>query len=439
MKRSLVTVAPVQVLVFSLVLMLTMGPMAKQAMGQSALDMIRQEPHLAFGNMYPYHPMDTTCSEAPHGYKPFYISHFGRHGSRYDVAMDKDFEVIPVMTAHYEAGRLTPKGEQLYRDMMTIRKATEGNIGQLTAKGAAEHRGIAARMYGHYSQVFEGGGEVITYTTMVQRVIDSRDNFIASMMEKNPQLKFTLNYSDDGKWARQEVWGRSLTKKETEILNREETAIKIREELFKQLDGSRFAAEIFRNPDDAGNAPMLMFQILSATKTLACIDAEMPDMTRYFTPEELYHMWCRYNNEWYAHHGITPDNRGIRADVKGRLIAEAIIKDADRAIASKGRTAATLRFGHDGDLNPLLSFLDIEGTNCTDLYQLAEQARDFEIVRTGANLQLIFYRNEKGDVLVKALRNEMETHIAGLTPVHGLYYSWSDVRKYWKTRRVKNL
>lgn len=407
------------------------------AWAQTALELITRDPHLAFGNMFPYQPMDTVVSQAPQGYEPFYISHFGRHGSRYDTETDDKYKVLSTMESHYENGRLTPKGEQLYRDIMTIRKATEGHYGELTTLGAKEHHEIAKRMYRHYPQIFDGTKKIDTYTTMVQRVIDSRDSFLASLKEEIPSQTFTLNYSKDSKWANQEVAGRHLTKEESKALGRDDTIAKVREEQFLQLDGSRFAAEIFKNPKDAGNARMLMYQILSTTRTLACIGDSMPDITQYFTPEELFHMWNRSNNVWYTRHGISPDNDGLRADIKGRLMAEAIIEDAQAAIASKGKIGATLRFGHDGDINPLLSFLNIEGTNATDMYQLSEQARDFEIVRTGANLQLIFYRNAKGDVLVKALRNEMETRIVGVKPFKGFYYKWKDVKRYWENREVK--
>lgn len=405
--------------------------------GPTARELIEAEPHLAFGNMYPYHPMDSVYTQVPDGYEAFYISHFGRHGSRYDTEETSKYKIVTTMREHYEAGRLTPKGEQLYRDIMTIRNATDGHCGELTALGAKEHREIAERMYARFPQIFDGKKKVDTYTTMVQRVIDSRDNFIGVLRECNTDLDFSLNYARGDKWALQEVAGRSLTKEESAILGRDEHIAAVREELWKQWDGSRFAAEIFRNPSDASNAKMLMYQILTTTRTLACLDEKMPDVSDYFTAEELYHLWCRANMVWYSRHGITEDNEGLRADVKGRLMAEAIIEDAQQAIASKGKIAATLRFGHDGDLNPLLSFLDIEGTNCNDLYKMSEQARDFEIVRTGANLQLIFYRNAKGDVLVKALRNEKEARIGDIKPYKAMYYRWKDVRKYWTNREVK--
>ena len=47
-----------------------------------------------------------------------------------------------------------------------------------------------------------------------------------------------------------------------------------------------------------------------------------------------------------------------------------------------------------------------------------------------SNLQMIFYRNRKGDVLVKLLRNEVETTIPALRSVSGPYYRWDDLRGY---------
>ena len=45
-----------------------------------------------------------------------------------------------------------------------------------------------------------------------------------------------------------------------------------------------------------------------------------------------------------------------------------------------------------------------------------------------SNLQIIFYRNKKGDVLVKFLYQEKERLLRGLEPVTGPYYRWEDVK-----------
>ena len=53
-----------------------------------------------------------------------------------------------------------------------------------------------------------------------------------------------------------------------------------------------------------------------------------------------------------------------------------------------------------------------------------------DFINMGANIQLVFYRNGSGEVLVKLLHNEKETTIPALKPYHGPYYSWSTLRAY---------
>ena len=43
------------------------------------------------------------------------------------------------------------------------------------------------------------------------------------------------------------------------------------------------------------------------------------------------------------------------------------------------------------------------------------------------NMQMVFYRNRKGDVLVKFVYNGRERTIRDLVPVSGPYYSWPEV------------
>ena len=45
-------------------------------------------------------------------------------------------------------------------------------------------------------------------------------------------------------------------------------------------------------------------------------------------------------------------------------------------------------------------------------------------------LQIVFYRNRKGLVLVKFLANEEETLIPELKAYSGPYYRWDDVKEY---------
>ena len=44
-----------------------------------------------------------------------------------------------------------------------------------------------------------------------------------------------------------------------------------------------------------------------------------------------------------------------------------------------------------------------------------------------SNIQMVLYRNDSGECLVKVLYNEREVCLKGLMPVSGPYYRWGDV------------
>ena len=49
----------------------------------NVFDQLKSDPKKAYGTDYPYAFAKAPLTKAPRGYKPFYISHYGRHGSRY--------------------------------------------------------------------------------------------------------------------------------------------------------------------------------------------------------------------------------------------------------------------------------------------------------------------------------------------------------------------
>ena len=119
-------------------------------------------------------------------------------------------------------------------------------------------------------------------------------------------------------------------------------------------------------------------------------------------------------------------------------LVENIIATADSAIANRD-IAATLRFGHDGNVIPLLALLQIEGfdvavDNPDELYKYW---CDFKATPMASNIQMIFFDNKQGDVLVKIMHNEREVHIPVATK-QWPYYKWSDVKDYY-TRRLAEL
>ena len=59
---------------------------------------------------YPYHRLDSVYTDAPAGYKPFYISHYGRHGSRYHTSEKKINGAVSSLQKADQAHLLTADG-----------------------------------------------------------------------------------------------------------------------------------------------------------------------------------------------------------------------------------------------------------------------------------------------------------------------------------------
>ena len=53
-----------------------------------AFDRIRQEPQYAYLEYYLYKAPTEPAAKPPKGYKPVYISHYGRHGARYNYKQE---------------------------------------------------------------------------------------------------------------------------------------------------------------------------------------------------------------------------------------------------------------------------------------------------------------------------------------------------------------
>ena len=91
--------------------------------------------------------------------------------------------------------------------------------------------------------------------------------------------------------------------------------------------------------------------------------------------------------------------------------------DVDAAIA-RGGVGADLRFGHDTNLYRLLTLMGID---------TKDKPMD-EILPMAANLQMIFYKNAQGRVLVQLLLNERPAIISNLSPLN--IYDWEELKRH---------
>jgi hypothetical protein len=137
---------------------------------------------------------------APAGKKPFYISHYGRHGSRY-ISNRSGFDTPYFMMLHADSlDELTPTGQQVLRHMNNIMRNTEGRWGELTGYGKQQMQNIGRRMAERFPEVFHPGANVTCISTVVPRCIESMGSLAMEMLQVCPQLHITMQASKRTQW-----------------------------------------------------------------------------------------------------------------------------------------------------------------------------------------------------------------------------------------------
>ena len=118
------------------VVLLTVNCPLSTVHSQIVRDIIKKSPSYSSCN-YDVYPDTITAvlTPAPAGKKPFYISHYGRHGSRY-ISNRNGYEVPYIMMQHADSlDELTPTGRKVLYEMNSIMHDTEGRWGELTGSG----------------------------------------------------------------------------------------------------------------------------------------------------------------------------------------------------------------------------------------------------------------------------------------------------------------
>lgn len=392
---------------------------------------LKQNPERYSGVHYRYEaPSKIVETPAPKGYEPFYVSHYGRHGSRYHAGTAYIKNCIDVFSPLADKGLLTREGMALFRELKAIEQAQSDMIGYLTQKGATEHQQVAHRLYERVPKVFNQSDrpEVLAASSTIQRCIQSMSNFCMQIKAENPLLdvkmysgprymKYILNGADYPHNPRHKAILDSV--------------------LAARFDPSRAMKAWFNDPEKAAecfgklDAAHLCLNVYYISTTVDCLDEQLAGTFGFFTEEELFAFWQYDNMNNMDSMAFTEENHCGPKIVSDHIMRD-ILEKADEAVAGNGR-AADLRFGHDSGLLPLISALGLEGIDkVMPMVRTADPDGIFiyKFMPMCSSLQMIFYKNKKGEVLVKFVRNEEETTIPALKPVKGPYYSWKDVRAY---------
>lgn len=388
----------------------------------------------AGANYYPYPgPSRKVLTPAPAGYEPFYISHFGRHGSRYMEDNEYYVYAIGKLDTAAQMGILTPKGTQVLEILRKGYADAFNRDGDLSKLGGRQHQEIAHRMYDRFPSLLSQPLKVDARSSTAGRCMISMFYFCQELQGLNPSMEIRMDASKrDMDFI---VRNEDVDIEDTPAMP--ELEAKANALFEKALQPDRVMKSLFtdvRKAESILDAMELMEALFNVAGDLPNVPELGLSLMDVFTKEELFKVFKAFNAGILVSIGVIPGSTPVyRQQLEAR---DSLVSIADRVIRS-GEPALTLRFTHDGTILPLTYLMGIKEAmgGRTDLENLHKYISVDKLIPMAANIQLVFYRKEgSDDVLVKFLFNENETSIPVATDC-APYYHWSDVKRYWEGRR----
>lgn len=394
------------------------------------------------GVYYAYHfeKKHRFVQPVPRGYEPFYISHYGRHGSRW---MPSDERYIWVNRQFEDETNLTPLGKKVKSMLQQVWENARGNGGKLSKLGEQQHREIARRMVNNYHGIFTDGIAVKARSSVVDRCAKSMQAFTSEMRSMRPNLNIDVKTdSADMAWIA--------------YTSAEEKALEARTRIVPNINPDRFISQLFVDTKKVAEPMKLMSELHTITSSLqdVCLNFKSypkkieKTFDSLFTDEEFEAIYRANNQRMTICNGRYTLNDGIPARSAISLWKN-IEAEADAAL-SKDKPSATLRFGHDTSLYRLLTLLDVcyddtSAVATADAYEDNSEIHSEPMDRLlpmAANLQMVFYKNASGDVIVKFIVNEQDgfarfDYVDELDDIDGFYYRWQDIKAYMQHRLHK--
>ncbi|HVW96677.1 MAG TPA: histidine-type phosphatase [Mucilaginibacter sp.] len=378
----------------------------------------------------------------PAGYAPVFINYVGRHGARH---LTKDVKISFAYRALQKAdslNALTQKGEKLWQMVKALQKVEQSNVKNISDEGRDELMGIAQRMYNNNRLVFKERVKLNVSVTREIRTTQSADAFLKGLnnalkkilainkFKDDTHLRFydfSPAYDDFEKAVDNGSLMQSLRENENvNSLNDEVAARFLSSEFLKKLDEGKkdkFVSDIF---GFVSIVPSLDQEIKQAGYSVAALDFKS-----FFSCDQLARLGFLDAVDDNLKKGPAMNNNGIQVRISAPLLVN-FINTSDKFVKSHP-VNAELRFAHAETIAPFAALLRLSGADgvATTPKQLKSSWSASKVAPLSSNIQWIFYRNRRGNILVKILLNENEVRISGLTTSSFPYYKWADVRTFY--------
>ena len=392
-----------------------------------ALEQVKADPRKAYGTDYPYGFKMEPITPAPRGYKPFYISVYARHGSRY-YWNDRLYTQLDTLLKDAHDNRLlTDEGEAFYTQFLENKQELMTGISELTDLGWQQHQQIARTMYERFPEVFWKGGNVLAISSLSGRCVLSMSAFCQELVQCNPKIeireqssRFTLDgvVPGDKQNPAYREWPKATPRyeKNRDAFPRDTTL------------RSKVLSRVFKNAEDLPRSMRRVADnLVSMYTSLPSINHEgmLGDI---ITDEDIAKNWESSNLGSYSW--------VFRDQYQTIPILRDILVKADAVLNGTSDRIADLRFGHDSYIGPLTVLMGLDGADLDpeDPYAVKDVYQSWKTCKA-SNIQLVFYRGRRDtdDILVKCLLNGFEVTLPVPTDTFP-YYRWSDLRAHYQAR-----
>ena len=427
---------------YTLILLLSLSLSALAQSPEAIREMLKQGPHLATPTTatYPIVPLGEIAM-APEGFEPYYLSVVGRHGSRYHEDINK--HILGPHSIYRKAdslGILTVKGKEVYEALSRVLSANTNREGELTDIGYQQWLGIAHRIYKNFTPIF-ASGTIGSKSSHVMRCVLSMLAYNQGIKECNPALGIVQNSRKSERPILLPLTDNPGTPRFVRALYKDYRKngewLEYRKAWDKQSDCSSFISKITTDRNRLLNECGGGSDLNVARQTLTPLnfaenfgDNNRELIASLFTPEEIYDIYV-YTSVTWSNNTIGRGNEIVEmyASYVEPLIDD-IMTHLVTAAEGNNKNHADHWFTHDSYVFPTLSIIGYEGCvpqYSTDIEHLATQINYSLQIPMAANLQVVLYRNEVGEVLVRSLINERDAYL----PIEcktAPFYPWSDFK-----------
>ncbi|MDD3428802.1 MAG: histidine-type phosphatase [Oscillospiraceae bacterium] len=377
------------------------------------------------GTEMPYSPFPYNITW-PEGYQPVYISHLGRHGSRY-MTSGKDLDtLIQWLTEATVKKQITYFGKCLLNDLLSLSLLSQKKWGQLTPLGDKEQFYLAVRMYKRFPQIFNK--KVFADSTYIKRAVQSMKCFTAGLYscdntitveqqinkKADPILRFFdlnlqyLSYKKKGAWKSEQE----------NFVNRCNIG---------RLFLSQFVSDISSLP-----LPCTTLASMIYNANCNCYNVfEASAMQHFFSRREMRYFWQNENCKNYLEKGPSGIGTNLPQDIAFGLLQN-IITQTETALGTS-TIGANFRFAHAETIIPFAALIGINhyGLQTDNLFAIPYFWRDSTVAPMATNIQFVFFQGLNKPTLVRVLYNEKDAFLP-LPPQYPCFYKWTDVKAYFE-------